>query len=393
MEHAPIGKQPSSMFRTVACHGWAMMAADIVEEETQESREGTAVHWVAEQMMASYQDPNGGVPYSDQYIDKPAENGVIITDDMYDAALTYTGELIQTAQQTGLLRSINIEHRLDMPEIHEFNWGTPDAWLFDQKNMTLYMWDLKYGHASVLATENWQLMDYAVGALNQVTNNNGLQDNGITVKFCIVQPRCFDGNGPYRRWELKDVDLRGYVNQMKYACEMSDKPDAKLTAGTHCRDCPARYKCPASLNSSAVIIDESFMAIPVDVSNEGLAYELSMIERAEALIKARKNAMEAEAFKRIASGTSLPGFGVAETFTRDKWNAPAEEVFTMCDLMGVNARKPPEAKTPNQVINLLKSVNVDGSVIMSYYGKEQSGLKLIKDDGSKAKQIFSQGKL
>ncbi len=381
------------MNRTVYCHGSVPMCIGIPDEDTDATREGNAVHWVGESMLRSMKDNKGELKiHSLDYVDKTAPNGVVITDEMYDAALTYYNEVMSIAGK-GLLRSLEIEKFVQMPEVHDQNAGTLDAGLFDAGKNILYVWDLKYGHGSVNAVDNYQLIDYALGMLREITNGQPLQDFGITVKFCIVQPRCYDGLGPYRRWTIPAVDLRAYVNIMHVACETSLSPDARCVTGEHCNHCPASHICPSLLAANAHFIDYSRSVVPVILSPEALAYEKEKLDVAIKLMQQRQDAIDLDMLSRIEKGEQVPGYAREQSLTNNNWIVPEKDVITTGTLMGVDLRAPEKSLTPTKAIELLKKSNIDPQVIKPYYGRSFSKFRLVKDDNTKARQLFSQEKI
>ncbi len=390
--HAPLFAQPSSMFRTVACHGWANMSAGLPDEETDEAREGTATHWVGEQLVSLFTSrAPDDLPPSVELVGRTAPNGVIITEEMFDGAMTWVNEIFRIKNLKNL--DVNMETPVAMPDIHAECWGTPDAWLFDHITLTLYVLDFKYGHRSVTAFENWQLMAYALGILSIITNGTPLGEHGIKVQFTIVQPRCYDGLGPYRRWEIPAVELRGYVNQMNHACAMSQQPDPSIQTGPHCRDCPARGRCNALQGASSTAVDLSTTMIPRELSEIGLAYEIQVLRRASELLTLRKEALESEAESRMKSGITVPGFELEQGYSRDKWTQDDDAIRTMASLFGVSFDAPRKLMTPSQAKNTLKSNNIDPSVLEGTYGKTATSMKLVENDNSLAKHIFSQEKI
>lgn len=384
---------PSSMHRTVGCNGWLQVSAGIDEIETQDAREGTASHWVCEQMLRSMQTDEIRTGPID-YVGREAPNGVIVTDEMYDAAYTYYIDVMKLVNDFGLLQTMYVETTVIMPEIHDDCYGTPDCFVWDEARMTLHVYDYKYGHGSISAHQNWQLLAYALGALNVLTGNRALSDMlNVTINLNVVQPRCFDGQGPYRRWSISSLDLRNYVNQMNYACTMSDSPMAECVTGSHCKDCPGSHRCNTQLQASVNAIDVSNRVTIRDITPEALVYEYELIEHAMSTLKHRKSSLEADAESRLRSGGKVPGMTMKETYGREEWLFPVEEMISVGSLLGVDLSKPPVIKTPNQARNELKRNNVDPAVINDYAMKNRTGVKLIKDDGSRAERIFSKEKL
>ena len=392
MNHAPLA--PSSAFQWRWCAGSVSLSQGIGDEDTDASREGTAAHWVCEQILQSYITPDASIKLNIDLVGSLAPNGVSIDEEMYDAALTYTQEIIGVCNQSGLLSQLHIEQRVTMPEIHEHCWGTPDCWSFDTANSTLYIWDFKYGHGSVLAYENWQLICYAIGILREITNGQPLGEHGIEVVFRIVQPRCYDGQGPLREWVIPcGSDLRGHVNQLRVAAEDVFNGSATCITGDWCKNCDGAIHCYALTQSVASIIDRSSDATPLESSDAGLVYELDKIDHAILLIKQRKAALETDAEQRIRNGGRLQGLALEQGYGNNKWINPPAEVAAMGELLGVELWKERELITPAKAIQAFKKIDVDAAVISSYYHRPLTKMKLVRDDGEAAKQIFSKGKI
>lgn len=364
------------------------MAAGIEEEETADAREGTAVHHVAATMLSRMVDDRHPAT-AGEYVDTHAPNGVVISEEMADAAYLYYREIMDIAGK-GHLNELHVERKVLCQTIHEYCWGTPDATLWLQDALTLHVWDFKYGHRRVRAFENWQCMTYAVGKLDEITNGQALAPSPIKVIVHIVQPRCFDGLGSVDTWEIKAEELRAYMNIMSAACNEAISATPRVIAGEHCRDCPARTRCPSSLKMSTVLADYASLASPVNLSTEAMAYELRVLKHAADLLDHRISALETELTGKAKGGESIPGWRLENTFGRAQWTVPPKDVFSIGDLMGVNLRQEEKPITPNQAKTALKKANVDPSVITGYYQSLPSGAKLVEDDGTRARLIFKQ---
>ena len=87
-EHSPIA--PSSADIWMNCPGSvAMQAAQPPEEETEESREGTAAHWLLEQILLKLTVPADAI----------APNGVPINDEMRAAVRELVDDVEATLTQ------------------------------------------------------------------------------------------------------------------------------------------------------------------------------------------------------------------------------------------------------------------------------------------------------
>ncbi len=377
--------------RWANCNGAPKLCADEPDIDSEVSREGTAAHWVAEQMLETFKLGGDGLPIGKLLIGRKAPNGMVITDEMFDGALTYYNVIVNVVGWAGQNRSnlhiearVTAHHTLD-PEA----WGTADAIYFDAKNNILYIWDFKFGHLSVVAYDNLQLVAYAI-ATGETFKYTKLNPR---LHLTIIQPRCYDGQGPVREWITTYDDLRAHVNKLKSAIIAHRMNKGMVTSGAWCRECPAGHKCPAIRQAAAIAIDFSTTAIPLDMSNDALAYELEIIERAEDRIKQRKAAVTTEAETRVRAGQLVPGRRMQDTVGNRAWSVPDAEVYQLGLSVGINLKSESKPVTVAAAEKMLKAKAIDASVISKYHHKPKTGVKLVFDDGSRAKQIFSQEKI
>lgn len=378
----------SSAYRWSNCPGAPKMCKDEPDTSDETAMEGDTAHWVAEQMLETFKLGGDGRAIGLTLIGMQSLNGMIITDEMYDGALVYYNQIVKVVGEDRanlhIEVRVNAHHTLD-PEA----WGTADAIYYDVSTNTLYIWDFKFGHYSIEAYDNMQLASYAVAACETFKYDK----INPRLSLNIIQPRCYDGKGPVRNWITVRDDLRAHVNIMKSAIIDHRMNKGMLNTGSWCRECPARHKCPAIRQAAAVAIDYSTTAIPLDMSNEAIAYELEIIERAEERIKQRKSAIATEAERRVRAGQLVPGRRMEDTVGNRKWSSPDEHIFMLGETLGVNFHQPDKPVSPNQAETILRKNGVDESVIKAYYHKPQTGLKLVADDGTRAKRIFSQEKI
>lgn len=351
-------------------------------EENEAAAEGTASHWVASEVLASYLTP-GSVLCPNSFIDQISPNGVLITEEMAEGANVYILHVLLIAQKFGLLQSMYVEKSVFIRRIHNQMFGTPDCVLWDQKNFKLYIFDYKYGRRYVSIFECWQLMAYAVGVLDEMTGGNGLVDQAITVEMVIVQPRTYTVDSPVRSWTIPASDLRGYANQMKAACDAALSEHPPLASGSHCRDCSALHVCPAAQQAAYNAVDVSTSLTPVEMSNAAIGTELVILQRASEALKERLVAMEAQALALSKKNSAIPGFIAEQGYGNKKWDKPLDEVISLGKMLGLDLSKP-AAITPTQAIAL----GMDEGTVNSYSKRPHGKVKLVRSKLSKAALIF-----
>ena len=119
---------------------------------------------------------------------------------------------------------------------------------------------------------------------------------------------------------------------------------------------------------------------------ESLGMEILTLQRAADAAEYRLEALKTQAIEVLKGGKLIPGWTTEMGTGRQKWDKPVAEVFALGDLMEVELRKDPEPITPKAAIK----AGIDATVINGYSVVPKTGLKLVPDDGSKAKRLFTQ---
>lgn len=366
---------PSALAVIMVCSGSVQIARLYPEDkDSQAAREGTASHWVASEGLE-------GRPVD---VGHTAPNGVMLDADMVEGA-----EMYITAVREYVPIGGQVEQRVDIRRVHPLMWGTPDFWHYDPVQRTLYVFDYKFGHRFVEVFENWQLIAYAAGILDMLA----LDDRETAVHFGIVQPRAFHRDGPVRTWRVRAVDLRPLINRIANAAEAAVRsdgsfhPEAKCVVNPGCRDCTGRRACPALQASTLAAIDFAGAPVPFDLPPAAVGTELRMIQHAIAQLEARASGLEEQARSSMLGGVDVPWFRLESTQSREKWFKPAREVIALGQLLGLALEKPPEAITPTQA----RKLGLSDDIIKAYAGRTTGEMKLVPDDGTKARKVFTVG--
>lgn len=374
---------PSSAFRLVECSGSPMLEAMYPElEESEDARNGTASHEAAAPRILAGARANLGLNEAPR-AGAAASNGVILTDEMIEAAELYTANVVETMHATRCYAP-RVEQRVAIGRIHEVMFGTPDCALYHREGLTLYIWDYKFGFEIVEAFENWQGIAYAAGLLDEL-GVNGIDDQYITVVIRIVQPRAPHREGPIREWRVKASDLRPYFNRLADAAVEAMSANPKTRAGLHCKYCRARHACETLQREALAAAAYVGGVTPFDLTPHATGLELRLLRRAETLIKARKSGLEEQAAAMIKRGDVVPFSALIQGKGRERWAVPPAEVFALGDMFSVGLRKEPEPITPKQA----REAGVPAELVDAYAETPRTGLKLVEDDGRRARQIFS----
>jgi hypothetical protein len=374
------------------CTGWVLMNLTYPEtEQSTAAAEGEAAHQIAAEMVEHFrQGRAGGGPLSwSGYEGRAANNGVMFDEGMHEAAEVYAADVGRVIRTRGVFSAdyVKIETQRLIPSIHAEAYGTPDCTVYDAGKMEFIIWDFKYGFEVVEAYENWQLICYAAGLIDELLPKmaqSGIDDTAFTFRLVAVQPRAYHRQGPVREWAVTGAQLRGYVNILHANAEKALGPNATFNTGPHCKHCPGRHACPAALQAGFRLFEAATQALPVELPPAALGVQLALVGRARRQLEYLETGYHEQAKALMRSGRDVPGWIQEPTYGRKKWIAPAGDVAALGDMMGVDLRKPVDVVTPNQAVKK----GVDETVITAYCETPRTGFKIAPDNGNKAKQVF-----
>lgn len=304
--HSPIGA--SSYYRWKACPASIRLSKGIVQPESSYAAEGTLAHEIGEALLKDYFFREG----------KPDIPPNYKADDLAAIKL-YVETIKKDALAHGCRpqQDIQIEHRFDLSSVHPGLYGTSDCTVYSPESMKLFTYDYKHGQGiPVDVEENLQLQYYALGAL--MSMNVPCKE----VEIVIVQPRCNHPDGPVRRWKFNSVDLIDFAGQLKIDAEETEKKDARIMPGDHCRFCPAAAsKCEAIRDKAKALARVQFSPVQ-DYDEKKLTEALNFIPALEAWIK---NVREF-AYGEAQHGRTPPGYKLVAKRATRKWNDDEKKI-------------------------------------------------------------------
>ena len=388
MNKSPLA--PHSAARWVGCTGSVKLSEQFpavpTEQQSESALEGRAFHEVGQRILESFKSGvEGELVGRHELVGELSKDGVLITDEIYDAALEYSNDVLKFCNRTGSLRSLHVEQRIDLSSVYDEMYGYCDAWCFSESTGELVIWDAKYGHRSVEAFENWQLIAYAKGILEQL-GINGHAEQHIKISLRVAQPRVYHRDGCVAVWDVTASDLRGYFNSLVAAADEAYSDNAKCVVSDQCYYCPARYACDVFRNSTMGLIDYVGDVTGSSLSGHELSILLRILRRASKQVKALLSSYEEQATAQLRQGDTVPGYGIEQGYGRQRWrkDTPIEEIIMMGELLGVDPRKPVDLDTPKKLIKL----GIDESVISLYSETPSTGLKLVEMSNAKLRNIF-----
>lgn len=373
-----VNLSPYRAHRWVNCMGSVQAEQQYSNKSGQPAKDGGAAHEIGAELVMRV-----GAGETWQWSDfegKTATNGVMFTQEMFEAAEIYAQDVRRRHALGDTVQLV--EDRITIQRVHDLNQGIVDCMVWNNSYNILTVWDFKFGRSMVEAHRNWQLIDYAVG-LHEKLGNDETQ-----IELRIVQPRAFHPEGPCRGWTITAEELNSYANTLANAAELSQQEHPPCVAGDWCKgywSCAAAKDCTTLQRAGAEIADRVETLDLCELSPENTAIELQYLTQAKLLVDERLEALEAQGLAQIANGTAIPGFGIGYGRGSFAWNKSNKEVILMGDLMGVNLRKSEEPMTPTQA----KKLKLDEAVINQYADRTKGKARLVPARETIASRVFS----
>lgn len=374
-ETSPYALRLSSAADWVRCAAYVGMnrtpQAAVIEDAGNNTvrDEGTAMHWVAEQLLKH----DGAPPL---LFPTHAPNGVELTDELIEGAQFYVSVLDSYESVPW-----RIEEQLQARRIHPTACGgKPDAFGHDLFKPLVVEPDLKGGYVPVQVFPNWQLIGYLAAILDA---NPEWEVDDLEVEFVIVQPRAFHKDGPVRKHRMLARDCRPYIDSLRMAAHIAMGDHAKAVAGPQCDNCAGRASCSIAHAASMRALEIAGEPDIHDLTTAAIDYEMQRLEDAARMIQARLTGLQAQATHLIRRGEILPHYALEAGVGRLNWTDEASAV-AMGDLFGVDLRKPVNAITPTQAMQ-----RVPRELLEQYAQRKRGEVKLVRFDSNAAVKAFS----
>jgi hypothetical protein len=317
----------SSIWTKCAANPRISSTARTFANETDAAREGTCAAWVAEQVL------KGQAASCLDMLNAVHENGWVVDHEMVYHVQGYVDKVRSRGG------TINAEQFVRLTDEIA---GTYDSSTVSGDETTLYGDDLKYGYKIVDVYECTQLIIYLYA--EYIRLNNPKITHAV---LGIYQPRAYHPEGIHRTWRITIDELYQRARDIAAAGQLCQDPNAPAKTGFHCEYCKGRGECATLAADNYANYERVESAKQGQLSAEELSNELTFLERAEAMLKARKTAIEAEANERIGSGEFVRGWGQEDRYGHRKFKV---DLTTVHLLTGIDPYVK-ETKTPAQIEN------------------------------------------
>jgi len=319
MAHSKIGASSYSRWSTIhgGCPGSVRLSEGVPSQESEYAKEGTLAHDIAAFFLEKL------------IFGKKAKNRHVTTE-MREAVNVYVDYILKTVKYAAADKDkghVLIEHKFNLESIHPGLFGTADAVIYSPWEKKLTVADFKYGAGIPVEVEgNLQLQYYGLGAL--LSSSFPVE----FVELTIIQPRCEHPDGPIRSHKFKAIELLDFAADLKHDAEMTEKEDAPLNPGNHCRFCPAAAtKCPAIRDQAQALAKLEFKP-EFSYDPDQLGKALNFIPALESWIKQVREFAYGEAIH----GRTPPGWKIVEKRPTRKWKS---EEAVVIDYMKTATKK------------------------------------------------------
>lgn len=309
--HATLGASTSA--RWMACPGSVGLSQSIPPSSgSAYAQEGTRAHALAELCLTKGVEP-------EVYVGVELEGGVV-DEDMAEFVRIYVEHCREVRAEAS---NFWIERKFNLAALNPpaAMFGTADFVAYDSIMHELHVVDLKYGAGVVVEVKgNKQLRYYALGAALSLDPAMYPIEH---VTMTIVQPRAMHPDGIVRSETIPYYELVEFAADLMAAARETQKPDAPLNAGSHCRFCPASGVCPTQRDHALAVVQDEFSALdewappaPETIPAEQFADMLGKLH----ILDDWMSAMRATALARLERGEDVPGFKLVAKRAQRKWS-------------------------------------------------------------------------
>lgn len=383
--HSKLGA--SSAERWFECEGSVALCEMAPKKaDTEYSIEGTNAHSLMEFMLnrAMALMPVAP-PAATWYIGREKENGFDfkITKEMAGFVQSFVDKVLwQFHQLPGA--TMYVEKKFHLKHLHPMLFGTCDVAIV-QPFGKVYVIDFKYGAGiAVDPIENKQLLYYGVGAVH------GEDYSAITL--VIAQPRI--SGGEWQEWDTTPDYMVEFSKLLKAKAVATERKNAPLKSGEHCRWCAAASFCPELQKKALDVAKVDFaQEKTLDVAKMSDEQIVKVIQNKEMLtnwIKAVENAV----YLRLMSGEEIPGLKLVRGKNSREW----EDEDVVLANFGDKVMSKPAIMSPAQAEKVLGKdqvagfiINVPGGFKVAHESAKGAAVKHVQDDFQKIedKKTFS----
>jgi len=327
MQHSKI-VGGSTAKRVINCPGSVALVAKMPPQASNRfMAAGSALHSAVDLLIN-----NGAAPHT--LLGKTFE-GVVLDEDhceKLERALMLLDEV-----DPGEDMSFTTEARVDFGDLLPGVFGSTDV--LGRIGSRAVVLDWKFGDGVIVsAEENEQLLFYAAAAMRTPATKWAFE-GATEIECVIVQPPSI------RRWVTTVGRVREFERQLVHAVKQSEKPDAPLNLGEHCRWCTAKVICPQMTGAA----DRTLAVKIADLDAGKISLFLKNADLLDTWIKDLREL----ALSMLESGQSLPDFKLVASRATRSWT-DADKAKVALFAFGLNESEVVSVVSPAQAEKALK---------------------------------------
>lgn len=393
--HSPWGGSSRKRYRI--CPGSVALATRMPSEpDTEFAWRGTVTHALAEHCLREGDRAADEYHGRTEFSERPGKKVIPVDADMIATVNVYLDAVYAIAD--GRPSEIYVEHSFTLdvavPGAEGRVYGSTDCAIYLPDSREWHFLDLKNGYEDVDVEDNDQAKFYAAGGV--FAENRPVRK----VTLWIVQPngKSVDIVGAVKSWEIEAADVldeleditkevaRTLAAEKDFLAKGSDPRNEEwrrewLSAGAHCRYCPARTVCVARELSGVAPLTQALpevkdvasvkpidLPLPTTLDIGRIGKLLEAFDTFEPWMKMVRD----HALSLATGGTAIPGFKLVDKIARSKWAADPHTISAYLQTVwGLEADEvmPPTLVGITEIERLLaKSV------------KDKAALKAAKDE-------------
>ena len=337
MQHARLS--PSSSSRWLSCTASVAASEQYKNTGNSAAQWGTNVHYMGEQLL---KDRAIVVGYRLQETDE--SEWFTVDKEMLEVAEDYADYVRGFINKKSV---VLIEEKFDLSCISEGQFGTSDATVLNDNH--LHVFDLKTGHNIVKAEENSQLMLYALGAVEELSDIYDIEE----ITLHIVQTRA----GHIDSWTLSINDLLEFKEFAKTQAKAIIEGKVTFNPNTKgCQWCPHKVDCKALKEHVEKVITGTFDDLDEIDGKANLidnSHIKKILDNADLITNFIK-AVQEEALIRMEEGQEIDGYKLVEAKTNRKWINEEEVEAYLSNLDdGVDYYQEPKLLPMSKILKIL----------------------------------------
>jgi len=361
--HYTIGG--STMARTLACPSWVSLSKDIPKSPGSAfADDGTLKHSAMELL---YNDLD---LTPETLVGSLSYNDIVLTEEMLDTAIYPAINAVEDLLETHYVKTLVTEPFVEF--IKGVAGGSIDMLAKSGDGDTVLVIDYKFGHNTVRAKENPQMLFYALCAMaDPATSDKFFNNNGKLPKrlvLAIIQP---NDDGPVADvWETDLSVLDDFGKKVNDAViKVENISNGVITpeyvTGTHCKYCPAAAVCPKKTGAA----QKALRLKPTDVAI--LAEALPLIPEIESWI----SAVTKLAHEQLEAGVKIPGYKLVNKRASRVWSSEDDIAEVLKKMRRVKHEEVHnyKLKSPAQMEKLFKEKGIDPALLSEYISSVVSG--------------------